>query len=199
MLEGGDYSCLGVGQVTTSVNYLFVPVMFSATPFGILLHNIVIHASCSRFLACVNREWLQAVRAVICELRRGFLGSSFHVNCLGHDLHEDTAKRRLCRSLKLHFGNKSKSLPDLTVWGCNTKLYLRHTLVKKQMSFQELLHRCYRFPVYAGYDFELFRGLYRDYNSQNLEEPLVGAAQLFGITLCLSARLGLQISGHIHT
>ena len=106
---------------------------------GILLHSIVIHASCSRFLACVNREWLQAVRAVICELRRGFLGSSFHVNCLGHDLHDDTAKQRLCRSLKLHFGNKSKSLPDLTVWWYNTKLYLRHTLVKKQMSLDGYL------------------------------------------------------------
>ena len=55
-----------------------------------------------RFLACVNREWLQAVRAVICELRRGFLGSSFHVKCLGHDIHEDTAKQRLCRSLEIN-------------------------------------------------------------------------------------------------
>ena len=87
-------------HLSTSISYLFVPVMLSATPCGILLHSIVIHASCSRFLACVNREWLQAVRAVICELRRGFLGSSFHVKCLGHDIHEDTAKQRLCRSLE---------------------------------------------------------------------------------------------------
>ena len=56
-------------------------VMVSATPCGTLLHSMVIHASASRFLACVNREWLQVVRAVICELRRGFLGSSFHVPC----------------------------------------------------------------------------------------------------------------------
>ena len=119
---------------------------------------------------------MQVVRAVICELRRGILGSSFHVNCLGHALHDDKAKQRLQRVLNIRFGNAI--IPDLTVWWYNTQLYLQDTIWKIRMSFQELSHRCYRFSVYAGYDFEIFRGLYRDYNSQNLEEPLA-AAQLF--------------------
>ncbi len=104
-------------------------VMVSATPCGILLHSMVIHASANRFLACVKREWLQVIRAVICELRRGFLGSSFHVNCLGHALHDDKAKQRLQRVLNIRFGNAI--IPDLTVWWYNTQLYLQDTIRKK--------------------------------------------------------------------
>ena len=167
--------------------------MVSATPCGILLHSIVIHASASRFLACVNREWLQAVRAVICELRRGFLGSSFHVNCLGHALHDDKAKQHLQRVLNIRFGNES--IPDLTVWCYNMQLYLRDTIVRKQRSFQELLHHCYRFSVYTGCDFEIFGGVYRDCTSENLEKPLA-PAQFFCDTRFVSVRdLGCQYLG----
>ena len=57
-------------------------VMVFAAPFGITIRGILMHAGVSRFSACVNSEWLQAVRVVICELRRGFLGSDFYVDCL---------------------------------------------------------------------------------------------------------------------
>ena len=57
-------------------------VMVFAALFGITIRGILMHAGVSRFSACVNSEWLQAVRVVICELRRGFLGSDFYVDCL---------------------------------------------------------------------------------------------------------------------
>ena len=134
--------------------------MISAAPCAIMLRGIVMHACAIRVLACVNREWLQAVRAVICELRRGFVGSGFYVDCLWPDaLDEDKAKRRLQRVLNIRFGNES--IPDGTVWWYNTQLYLHYAIAKQPMPFQDLLHRCYLFSVYAGYDFEIFEGVYR--------------------------------------
>ena len=59
-----------------------IVVMVFAARFGITIRGILMHAGVSRFSACVNSEWLQAVRVVICELRRGFLGSDFYVDCL---------------------------------------------------------------------------------------------------------------------
>ena len=47
--------------------------MVSATLCGILIRRIMIHANVNRFLACVNRVWLQAARAVTCEFGREFL------------------------------------------------------------------------------------------------------------------------------
>ena len=111
----------------------------------------------------------------ICRFPLGPSGEG-HICALGHALHDDKAKQHLQRVLNIRFGNES--IPDLTVWWYNTQLYLQDTRFKHKMSFQELLHRCYRFSVYTGYDFDIFRGVYRDYNSQNLEEPLA-AAQLF--------------------
>ena len=124
-------------------------VMVSAAPFGIILRGIVMHAGVSRVSACVNGEWLQAVRAVICELRRGFVGSGFYVECLWPDaFDEDKAKRRLQRVLKLRFGNES--IPDATLWWYNTQLYLHYAITKRSMSFQDLLYRCYIFLCTQG-------------------------------------------------
>ena len=168
-------------------------LMVSAAPCAIMLRGIVMHACVIRVLACVNREWLQAVRAVICELRRGFVGGDFYVDCLWPDaLDEDKAKPRLQRVLNIRFGNES--IPDATVWWYNTQLYLHYAIAKKPMSFQDLLHRCYLFSVYAGYDFEIFEGVYRYCTSENLEMLL--AAQLFCDTRFVSARdLGCQHLG----
>ena len=89
---------------------------------GIVLRGIVMHARVSRVLACVNCTWLQAVRAVIWELRIGFAGIAVHVDCLWLDaLYEDKAKRRVQRVLKLWFGNES--IFDVTLWWYNTQLY----------------------------------------------------------------------------
>ena len=145
--------------------------MVSATSGGIFLRRTLIHANASRFLACVNRVWLQAVRAVIRELRRKLLSSSFHVNCLGHSPSDDMAEQRLRRKLNRQFG-EGESISDLTVWWYNTELHLLDTLSKQPMSFQDLLFRCYSFSVYKGYDFEIFRGLYCHRNDSNLDEPL---------------------------
>ena len=71
-------------------------VMVFAARFGITIRGILMHAGLSRFSACVNSEWLQAVRVVICELRRGFLGSDFYVDCLLPDaFDEDKVQQRL--------------------------------------------------------------------------------------------------------
>ncbi len=43
-------------------------VMVFAASFCITISGILMHAGVSRFSACVNRELLQAVRVVICEL-----------------------------------------------------------------------------------------------------------------------------------
>ena len=115
--------------------------MVSATLCGILLRRVIIHANSNRFLACVNRVWLQAVRAVTCELRREFLSSSFHVNCLGLAPDDDVAEQRLRSELNRQFG-EGKSISDLVVWWYNTELHLLDTLSKQPMSFQDLLFRC---------------------------------------------------------
>ena len=94
-------------------------VMVFAAPFGITIRGILMHAGVSRFSACVNSEWLQAVRAVICELRRGFLGSDFYVDCLLPDaFDDDKVQQRLQSVLNIWFGNES--IPDATVWWYST-------------------------------------------------------------------------------
>ena len=121
-------------------------VMVSAEPFGIMLHGIAIHASASKILACVNREWLQAVRAVIGELRRGFLGNVFHVHCLGLAALDDSmAEQRLQRVLRIRFGNQV--ICDERVWWYRTQLYLYFAIAKNPMSFQDLFRRCYIFSL----------------------------------------------------
>ena len=48
------------------------------------------------YYGVMNCTWLQAVRAVIWELRIGFAGFSFHVDCLWLDVsYEDIAKPRV--------------------------------------------------------------------------------------------------------
>ena len=146
-------------------------VMVFAAPFGITIRGILMHAGVSRFSACVNSEWLQAVRAVICELRRGFLGSDFYVDCLLPDaLDEDKVQQRLQSVLNIRFGNES--IPDATVWWYNTQLYLHYAISKKSMFFQDLLYCCHVFSVYAWYDFEIFEGVYRRFISEYSEKPL---------------------------
>ena len=128
-------------------------VMVFAAPFGITIRGILMHAGVSRFSACVNSEWLQAVRAVICELRRGFLGSDFYVDCLLPDaLDEDKVQQRLQSVLNIRFGNES--IPHATVWWYITQLYLHHGLARELMYLQYFVHLCQVFSVYVGYDFE---------------------------------------------
>ena len=164
-----------------------------AGPMNITLRGIVMHAGVSRVSACVNGEWLQAVRAVICELRRGFVGSGFYVDCLWPDaLDEDKAKRRLQRVLNIRFGNES--IPDATLWWYNTQLYLHYAITKKPMSFQDLLYRCYLFSVYAGYDFDIFEGVYRHHTSAH-PETLLAAWVFCDARFVLSRDLGCQRLG----
>ena len=116
--------------------------MVSVAPSGSMLHGIAIHASASRVLACVNREGLQAVRAVIGELGRGFLGNVFHVHCLGLAALDDSmAEQRLQRVLRIRFGNQV--ICDERVWWYRTQLYLHFAIAKNPMSFQDLSCRCY--------------------------------------------------------
>ena len=160
-------------------------VMGSAAPFGITIRVIVMHAGVSRVSACVNSEWLQAVRAVICELRRGFLGSDFYVDCLLPDaLDEDKVQQRLQSVLNIRFGNES--IPDATVWWYNTQLYLHYAISKKSMFFQDLLYCCHVFSVYARYDFEIFEGVYRRFISEYSETLL--PARVFCDARFVSAR-----------
>ncbi len=54
------------------------------------------------------------------------------------------------------------------------------------MSFQDLFRRCYLFSLYSGYDFDIFKDVYRHRTSENLEEPL--GDQLFWEAGYVSAR-----------
>ena len=155
-----------------------IRVMDSFAPSGIMLHVVVIHASSIRVLACVNMAWLHSVRTVIRELRRGFLDGDFNVGCLAPEvLHDGQAKMRLQRILCMRYGNKV--IDEEVVWWYRTQLYLQYAIGKSKMSFQDLLHRCYRFSSYRGYDFDIFEGVYRHCGKspETLERPL--ASQLF--------------------
>ena len=64
------------------------------------------------------------------------------------------------------------------------------------MSFQHLLHRCYRFSSYKGYDFDIFEGVYRHcvMSQESLERSL--GSQLFNDARFVYARdLGCQHLG----
>ena len=169
--------------------------MVSSAPCGIMLHVVVIHASPSRVLACVNREWLHSVQTVIRELRRGFLDGDFDVDCLAPEvLHNGQAKLRLQRVLCMRFGNKG--LSEEQVWWFRTQLYLQYATGKSILSFQDLLRRCYLFSSYRGYDFDMFEGVYRHcvMSQENLERSL--GSQLFKDAGFVSARdLGCQHLG----
>ena len=157
-----------------------------------MLHVVVIHASSSRVLACVNRKWLHSVRTVIRELRRGFLDGDFHVGCLAPDvLNDGQAELRLQRVLCMRYGNTG--LDEEQVWWFRTQLYLQYAIGKSKMTFQDLLHRCYRFSSYRGYDFE---GVYRHcvMSQETLERSL--GSQLFKDAGFVYARdLGCQHLG----
>ena len=170
-------------------------VMVSSAPCGIMLHVVVIHASPSRVLACVNREWLHSVQTVIRELRRGFLDGDFDVDCLAPEvLHDGQAELRLQRVLCMRFGNTS--LSEEQVWWFRTQLYLQYAIGKSILSFQDLLRRCYLFSSYRGYDFDMFEGVYRHcvMSQETLERSL--GSQLFKDAGFVYARdLGCQHLG----
>ena len=170
-------------------------VMVSSAPCGIMLHVVVIHASSIRVLACVNMAWLHSVRTVIRELRRGFLDGDFNVGCLAPEvLHDGQAKMRLQRILCMRYGNRV--LDEDVVWWFRTQLYLQYAVGKSKMSFQDLLHRCYRFSSYRGYDFDIFEGVYRHcvMSQESLERSL--GSQLFNDARFVYARdLGCQHLG----
>ena len=170
-------------------------VMASFAPCGIMLDVVVIHASSIKVLACVNMAWLHSVRTVIRELRRGFLNGDFNVGCLAPEvLHDGQAKMRLQRILCLRYGNRV--LDEDVVWWFRTQLYLQYAVGKSKMSFQDLLHRCYLFSSYRGYDFDIFEGVYRHcgMSQETLGRSL--ASQLFHDARFVYARdLGCQHLG----
>ena len=125
-----------------------------------MLHVIAIHEGASRVIACVNKEWAQAVNFVISELRKRFLSSDFTVHCLGlATLNDSMAEHRLQRVVRIRFG--SHDITDLGLWRYRTQLYLHFAIPREDMSFQDILRRCYIFPMYSGYDLDIFEGVYR--------------------------------------
>ena len=151
--------------------------MTSFTLAGSMLHVIAIHESSSRVIACVNKEWAQAVNVVISELRRRFLSSDFTVHCLGlATLNESMAERRLERVVRVRVRNHD--ITDLGLWWYRTQLYLHYAISRRcNMSVQRILRRCYVFSGYSGYDVGIFKDVYRYRTSKNLDEPL--EARLF--------------------
>ena len=75
-------------------------------------------------------------------------------------------------------------------------IYLQNAIGKGNMSFQELLRRCYLFSSYRGYDFDMFEGVYRHcvMSQETLERSL--GSQLFKDAGFVYARdLGCQHLG----
>ena len=128
-------------------------------------------------------------------MRRGFLDGDFHVDCLAPEvLHNGQAKLRLQRVLCRWSGNTVFSEEQL--WWFRTQQYLQYAIEKSNMSFQELLRRCYLFSPYRGYDFDMFEGVHRHcvMSQETLERPL--GPQLFKDAGFVSARdLGCQHLG----
>ena len=90
-------------------------VMVSFAPCGIMVDVVVIHASSTKDLACVNMAWLHSVRTVIRELSRGFLNGDFNVGRLAPEvLHDGQAKMRLQKILCMQYGNEV--LDEEVVW-----------------------------------------------------------------------------------
>ena len=169
-------------------------VMVSSAPCGIMLHVVVIRASPSRVLACVNREWLHSVQTVIRELRRGFLDGDFDVDCLAPEvLHDGQAKLRLQRVLDMRFGNTCRSKEQ--EWWFRTQLYLQYAIGKSSLSIQDLLRRCHGLSSYRRYDFDMFEGVYRHNVARETLKRSLGS-QLFKDAGFVYARdLGCQHLG----
>ena len=157
--------------------------MNSFTPGGSILQVIAIHARASWVVACVNREWLEAVNAAISELTRGFLGSVFTVDCLGlasrmpsnvEPCSCSVRIRRLLRPapcLPIRFGVDGPAA-ELSSWWYRTQWYLHAAIRRDNMSVHRMLHRCYDFSRYRGYDFDMFAGVFRRRTSENLDDFL---------------------------
>ena len=106
-----------------------------------------------------------------------------------------TMDRQSC-ACKEFFACGSAGLDEEQVWWFRTQLYLQYAIGKSKMSFQDLLHRCYRFSFYRGYDFDMFEGVYRHcvMSQETLERSL--GSQLFKDAGFVYARdLGCQHLG----
>ena len=103
-----------------------------------MLHVIAIHESSSRVIACVNKEWAQAVNVVISELRRRFLSSDFTVRCLGlatlEDFMAEHRLQRVVRMFRIQVGNHD--IIDLGLWWYRTQLYLHRAIRKDKMALE---------------------------------------------------------------
>ena len=112
--------------------------MTSFTLAGSMLHVIAIHESSSRVIACVNKEWAQAVNVVISELRRRFLSSDFTVRCLGlatlDDFMAEHRLQRVVRMFRIQVGNHD--IIDLALWWYRTQLYLHRAIRKDKMALE---------------------------------------------------------------
>ena len=122
--------------------------MTSFTLADSMLHVIAIHESSSRVIACVNKEWAQAVNVVISELRRRFLSSDITVRCLGlatlDDFMAEHRLQRVVRMFRIQVGNHG--IVDLALWWYRKQLCLHHAIsCRCNMSVQRILRRCYVF------------------------------------------------------
>ena len=145
--------------------------MTSFTLQGSILQVIAIHTRASWVIACVNREWLEAVNAARNELTRGFLGSVCILLCLRPAEYDNSlVDKRLQREVRLRFHRGAISEDRL--WWCRTQLYMHHAAAVYHMSFQAIFRRCHLFSIHSGYDFHIFEDVCRHRTSENLDEPL---------------------------
>jgi hypothetical protein len=104
-------------------------------------------------------------------LRRKFLNGQFNVDCLGHLGHSDAVlERRLLRVVRMKFGDYQ--LEDIALWWYRTQLYLSLSIGRNRTSFQGVLRQCYEYSKFIGYNFSMFKDLFRGNTSERLDGPL---------------------------
>jgi hypothetical protein len=145
--------------------------MVSFKPSHGILQVIATHLRVCNFMACACKDWAQGVEAMKKALRRKFLNGQFNVDCLGHLGHSDAVlERRLLRVVRMKFGDYK--LKDIALWWYRTQLYLSLSIGRNRTSFQGVLRQCYEYSKFSGYNFSMFKDLFRGNTSERLDGPL---------------------------
>ena len=146
-------------------------IMCSFKPSGDILEVLATYMRFHKVIACVGKDWAQAVKAMKKDLRRKFLNSKFDVECLGHLDHSGPVlERRLSRVVHKQIGDCQ--LDDKALWWYRTQLYLSLYIERNRTSFQGILRQCYEYSEFRGYNFSMFEDLYRIHTAHCLDRPL---------------------------
>ena len=107
------------------------------TSTGCILHIIATHVKTPQVLACLNKAWAPAVKAVRTALKTSFLNSDFTPVCLGFPwCDNEELEEHLQTVVGKIFGMLDKD--DDRLWWYRTEMAWHHAIRIEKMSFQDV-------------------------------------------------------------